>query len=131
MNNNNAREYQINHKQAYTPKTRRWTLQSRATTLSPYKLILVVDVFVKADKLEVYAGIACLLSQLSQLSHSYSAVWLFLTSPVSAKSILQGMQSGLADFDVKGFDDALLKQGGSVHSPVEFLPLGTKLGQQR
>ena len=102
--------------------------------MSPHKLILLVDVFVKADKLEVYAGIACLLSQLSQLSqlsHSYSAVWLFLTSPVSAKSILQGMQSGLADFDVKGFDDALLKQGGSVHSPVEFLLLGTKLGQQR
>ena len=99
--------------------------------MSPHKLILVVDVFVKADKLEVYAGIARLLSQLSQLSQSYSAVWLFLASPVSAKSILQGMQSGLADFDVKGFDDALLKQGGSVHSPVEFLLLGTKLGQQR
>lgn len=96
--------------------------------MSPHKLILVVDVFVKADKLEVYAGIARLLSQLS---HSYSAVWLFLTSPVSAKSILQGMQSGLADFDVKGFDDALLQQGGSVHSPVEFLLPGTKLGQQR
>lgn len=31
------------------------------------------------------------------------------------------MQSGLADFDVSGFDDALLKQGGSVHSPLEFL----------
>lgn len=35
------------------------------------------------------------------------------------------MQSGLADFDVKGFDDALLKQGTSVHSPLEFLLLGT------
>ena len=31
------------------------------------------------------------------------------------------MQSGLADFDVPSFDDALLKKGGSVHSPLEFL----------
>lgn len=38
--------------------------------------------------------------------------------------VFWGMQSGLADFDVKGFDDALLKQGTSVHSPLEFLLLG-------
>ncbi|CAJ1430032.1 unnamed protein product [Effrenium voratum] len=31
------------------------------------------------------------------------------------------MQSGLADFDVPGFDDALLKKGSSAHSPMEFL----------
>ncbi|CAK9015115.1 unnamed protein product [Durusdinium trenchii] len=36
------------------------------------------------------------------------------------------MQSGLADFDVSGFDDALLKQGGSVHSPLEFLHAAAK-----
>ena len=36
------------------------------------------------------------------------------------------MQSGLNDFDVPGFDDALLKQGGSVHSPLEFLSHGGK-----
>ena len=52
-------------------------------------------------------------------------VFLLDSSPISAKSVLRGMESGLADFDVKGFDDALLKQGGSVHSPVEFLLLGT------
>ena len=38
---------------------------------------------------------------------------------------MRGMQSGLADFDVPGFDDSLLKKGSSAHSPMEFLRPGT------
>jgi len=87
----------------------------------PYTAVLLLKLAAEG-KLELDRPAAYYVDPILKRTNSTSMVQLFgsTASKVTVRHLLR-MQSGLADFDVKGFDDALLKQGGSVHSPVEFL----------
>lgn len=87
----------------------------------PYTAVLLLKL-ASQGRLELDRPASYYVDSILKRMNGTSMVGLFgaEASKVTVNHLLR-MQSGLADFDVKGFDDALLKQGTSVHSPLEFL----------
>ncbi|CAJ1460780.1 unnamed protein product [Effrenium voratum] len=87
----------------------------------PYTAVLVMKL-ASEGLVELDKPAAQYVDGILKQMNGTSMVGLFgaKASDVTVGHLLR-MQSGLADFDVPGFDDALLKKGSSAHSPMEFL----------
>lgn len=87
----------------------------------PYTAALIMGLVGKG-KLRLDDPIAPLIDSFLNKGNSTTLVDLFgkEASAITVGHLLR-MQSGLNDFDVPSFDEALLSKGFSLHSPFEFL----------